>query len=143
MVLRSQFLIDLKEPFETPQHKWQKDLVEITEEAGESVLDESLEILSYVSRGQELFVYQSLTIWGDQVATYTVRESIKKRLHRLLWQVDEFPLITTPARVAQAYWRCVDSLRKLGVPPGESPHDVLLFKQIEREWLNLSRDQAH
>ncbi len=107
------------------------------------MLDESLEVLSHVSRGHELFVYQSLTIWGDQVASYTVRESVKKRSHRLLWQVHEFPLTASPARVPQVYLRCVDILRGLEVPPGESAHDVLLFEQIDGEWSSLSRAQSH
>lgn len=79
--LRSAFLRDLKDEF-SRLPRFVRDRLEFDEEQNESVLDELLEVVCYVSGRQELFVYQRLTIRGDQVATYTVRENVTKRMDR-------------------------------------------------------------
>jgi hypothetical protein len=105
-----------------------RDLLELDEEQNESLLGELLEVASNVTRGHELFVYQKLTIWGDQVATYTVRENVRKRANKLLHQLNEFPLNASPRRIVETYWWAHHELRDLRVPPGDAPEDRALFR---------------
>src|SRR5262245_44664204 len=129
-VLRSSFLIDLRELFRAGRRGSPSGLIEINEEEGAD-LGDSIEILSNTGRGHELFVYQTLTVWADQVATFAVRESVKKRMYRLVYELREFPLTTTPIRIVKTYWCVRDQLRGLNVPPGTTEADRRLLQGIE------------
>ena len=142
-LLRSQFLLDVKAQFSLGRRGWPGELVEFEEEQGASVLDESLEVLRHVGRGHELFVYQTLTIWGDQVATYAVRESVRKRRFRLMLRIREFPLSASPASIVATYWWASDQLKQLSVPPGGTRDDRALLRDIETRWLELSGSASH
>ncbi|MFN0252819.1 MAG: hypothetical protein ACKV2T_38450 [Kofleriaceae bacterium] len=141
--MRSQFLLDVKAQLKLGRRGWpNKGLLEFTEESNDSMLRESLEILQDVTR-RELRVYQTLTIWGDQVATYSVRETVGKRMYKLVVRVREFPLISTPERIAEAYWWSSDQLVELGVPPGKTQKDRELLERISQRWLELASEDAH
>ena len=142
-VLRSEFLRDVRTALVSDLPKFALENLEFEEKHGESMFDESLAVLAYVSRGHELFVYQRLTIWGHHVATYTVRENVKKRMDRFLHQVSEFPLDATPKQIVEAFRWAQRELRALNVPPGESSEDRALFERIEARWLELSSRHSH
>lgn len=142
-LINSSFLQDLKSQFSLPRRGSLPDLLEYSEEQATSVLDESLEILCNVGRGHELFLYQTLTVWGDQVATFSVREIVKKRMYRLVYTLREFPLCAAPSLVVAAFWNSRELLRTLGVPPGDTEADREALRCIERYWLALSSENTH
>ena len=88
-------------------------------------------------------VYVVLTVWADSVATFVVRESTRKRLHKVLLRVDEFPLLAPPARVFDAFKDSAASLYCLSTPPLGTEADNLLLDEIRTCWLGLSRAQLH
>jgi hypothetical protein len=133
----------VKAAFVSEVPRFELETLEFDEEESESMLDESLAILAYVSRGHELFVYQRLTLWGDHVATYTVRENVKKRMDKLLHQVREFAMGATPKRIVDTFRWAQWELRLLSVPPGEAHDDRAVFQRIEERWLELSAQHAH
>ena len=140
--LRSMFLIDLRRQFEVgPKGRPAKHALEFAEEVSESPLRESLEVLRDL-RARNQYVYQSLTVWGDQVATFTVRESLRKRRHKILLQIPEFPVVAPLERVVETFWWAHDRLLKLGTPPGFSSGDRVLLNDIEQRWLALSFMEA-
>jgi hypothetical protein len=102
-LLRSEFLRDVRTTLVSDLPKFAMEKLEFDEEESVSRFDESLGVLAYISRGHELFVYQRLTIWGDHVATYTVRENVKKRMDKFLYEVREFPLDATPKQIVETF----------------------------------------
>jgi hypothetical protein len=144
--LRSQFLLDVKAQLARGPHGWRswaKDHLEFDEEQNESVLRESIAVVQYVSRGYDLRLCHALTIWGDQVATYSVRENVGKRLDKLVLRVQEFPVVTTPDRIAAAYWWSATQLVTLDVPPGKTREDHVILARMSEHWRDLSNDPAH
>jgi hypothetical protein len=141
--LRSQFLLDVREQFALGLHGPMRDAVDFDEEQNDSVLRELLEVVATRTRGHGLFVRQTLVLWGDQVATYTVRENVKKRAGKLLHQVGEFPLGAIPKQIVETFVSAWHALRGLRVPPGEAPEDRALLLRIEQRWLELSDRHAH
>jgi hypothetical protein len=142
-LINSRFLQDLRSHFARPCRGSLPGLLEYCEEPPASVLDESLEILCNVGRGHELFMYQTLTVWGDQVATFSVRESVKKRMYRLVYTLREFPLCAAPGLVVAAFWSSRELLSTLSVPPGEAEADREALRRIEQYWLDLSSENTH
>ena len=121
--LRSTFLLDVKAELAQSRER-----LELDEEHSESILGESLAARAYVSGG---LVSQRLTIWGDHVASYTVRD---KRTDKLLFQVREFPLGAEPKQIVETFrW----AQREL------SRAEADVFERIEARWLELAGQHAH
>ena len=134
--LRSQFLLDLKARFLAGPRLWVKQLE--LQEVGDDEL--SYEALSVVSKVHilDLSVYQQLTVWGDQLAMFGVREDVRKRMDRLILGVHEFPLVAEPTKIVEAYQWAESQLYSLGSPPGASEADRERLRNIETRWSTLS-----
>lgn len=134
--LRSQFLLDIQASFLAGPRQWVRELE--FEEVGEEIV--SHEALAVVSKihVRELYVYQQLTVWGDQVARFSVREDSRKRQDRVLLRVDEFALGVEPKKIVEVFQWADLRLSSLDTPPGNSEGDRRLLRAIEEEWLKIS-----
>jgi hypothetical protein len=139
IVLRSQFLLSLRAAFGAGG--FGADL-EFREDLSATVLKESLEVCLYISR-QDLYLYQTLTVWGDQVAVFSVRENITKRLHKLLFKLEEFPLVLESERVVALFGQSAKQLLRLGFPSGESADDREVLVEVGSLWLEASSSSLH
>jgi hypothetical protein len=101
---------------------------------------EALEVLRY---GTGVYVYQTLTVWPDMLATYAIREIVQKRLYRLVHRVAEFPLTVPFPKVVETFGWAGDQLRLLDEPPGKSARDRALLAEIESRWLATSYEEAY
>ena len=105
------------------------------------MLDESIEVVDTI-HVRELYLLHSLVLWADGVARYVVRETVKKRLDRVVFGLDEFAAGSDPLAIAQTFWRCRDKLRTLTVPPGTGAADQRVLLEIEEMWLALGQVDA-
>src|SRR5882762_9050836 len=108
--LRSRYLQDIEAEFRRSPSYFGKP--ELIREPADSLLDELLEAVTFFGAG-ETSLYQILTIWGDQLATYVVCESVKKRLHHLVMKLHEFPLAADPKDIVASFWWSIDHLQRL------------------------------
>jgi hypothetical protein len=136
--LCSQYLLEIRSRF---AQGWTADL-DVTEVPSELVLDEELHVFNPISRG-DLHVYQLLTIWGDQTASYEVRENVRKRADRLIGRLDSFPLVAEPVHIVTTFQWAKSKLRLLSVPPGSAASDQLAVDEVVERWASLSGGQFH
>jgi hypothetical protein len=142
--LHSKFLLDVSQQFALggtgfPRAKNRLDLIE---KPAASLLEEWLEVIAYV-RVRELYVYQTLVLWGDHVATYSVRENVKKRQDRLVFELRDFPLSALPLSIVKSFWWAYFRIKDLNVPPGRVAADQDLLRGIGERWMALSCAHAH
>ncbi len=134
--LRSQFLLDIKTSLLAGPRLWVRQL-ELNEVGDDKLSHEELSIVSKVQI-LDLSVYQELTVWGDQVATFAIREDVRKRMYRVVFRLEEFPLATEPAEIIETYQWAESKLYSLGSPPGGSEADRECLQKVEARWLALS-----
>lgn len=137
--LRSAYLLDVKRYFEAHRGALvSKGELEFEEEADPLVTEELWEVVLWLKSD----IYLVLTLWGDSRATFVVRESTKKRRHKLLLRVREFALLASPSDIFEAFKNAASRLHALSTPPG-SESDQAIFDELRRGWLSLSRAELH
>lgn len=141
--MASRYLADVVEQFEAGGKGFPRarGRLEIVPAVGESLLDESIEVVDTI-HVRELYLLHSLVLWADGVGRYVVRETVKKRLDRVVFGLDEFAAGSDPLAIAQTFWRCRDKLRTLTVPPGTGAADQRVLLEIEEMWLALGQVDA-
>ena len=97
-------------------------------------------MVQYLHGGE---VYQGLTVWGDQLATYAVRECTRKRMYKLVLHVKDFPLLTSPEQIVETFLWAGTQLYLLSSAPGSSTTDRPLLDEIRGRWLSLSESATH
>ena len=136
--LRSSYLLEIRSRFA----EGYTDDLEFNEGISDSVLDEFLEITNYINNG-ELYLYQTIIVGGDQIASYCVRENVKKRADRIVLRMDRFPLLSGARQIVTSFSWCWDKLRGLSVPPGQTAEDDRILESIRERWTSLSNGNAH
>jgi len=141
VALQNVYLISIRDAFISAKQVLGRahliESLEFIEMSANSPFDEKIEIEHYFSR-TDLYLYHVLTIWGDGIATYVVRESVQKRLHRLLLRVREFSLHAPASDVLRTFETSRDLLDSMGFPPGSTPHDREQLAAIDMAWRALS-----
>ncbi len=138
-LLRSQYLLDIRTYFEGHRGALaSKGELDFEEETDPLVTEELWEVVLSLKSD----VYLVLTVWGDSRATFVVRESTKKRRHKLLLRVRDFPLLAPPSEVFDSFKNAASRLYSLSTPPGTEP-DRALLAELRASWLSLSHEKLH
>jgi hypothetical protein len=138
-MLKSQYLLDIKAYFESRRGALAyKGEFEFEEESDLLVTEELWEAVLWLKSD----VYLVLTVWGDSRATFVVRENTKKRMHKLLLRVREFPLLAPPSAVFEAFKDAASRLYSLSTPP-DTESDSAILNELRTRWLSLSDAELH
>jgi hypothetical protein len=137
MALHSSYLSDIRSYFR--KHRGALSFLgtlEFEEEDHPELSEELWEVVLWL----RFDVYLVLTVWGDSRATFVVRESAKKRMHKVLLRVMDFPLLASAESVFLTFRKSAATLHRLSMPPG-SQADRRILASVRALWLDISRTE--